>query len=263
MHILSENELSKVEFHNTPFPHFIIENALSERVHSSLLKELALLSKSISGSTNNRAFNLDTISNLGNFPTLIDVISAHLGGEFNRSIYQKFKKYFSDNIPLFKGEYKDLKASSSLVVNGFAREKITPRGPHVDNLKDAIIFLYYLKLPDDNTSDRNLEIYKYKSEFKGFNMGRVPDSHSIDPNDLSLIKTVPYKSNSAVIFLNGINSIHGVTVSNEDNSNYRFLITGGLKSHESCYNPYEYMSISLKVTNFYEHVKYKFKKLFV
>lgn len=66
--------------------------------------------------------------------------------------------------------------------------------------------LFYLRHPDDDSQGGDLELYKYKTNnFKYYGQRFIQDKY------IEKVKTIKYERNTLVIFLNSINSIHGVS----------------------------------------------------
>ncbi len=90
-------------------------------------------------------------------------------------------------------------------------EPIKP--PHVDRPQVLFVGLFYLRRPDDESIGGDLEIFRFKQGkpygFRG---------QFIDHQYVERIGTVKYERNTLVLFLNSIDSVHGVTVRSRTNA---------------------------------------------
>jgi hypothetical protein len=73
--------------------------------------------------------------------------------------------------------------------------------------------------------------YSFKNGFRGYKINTLKDVQYLSNNDIKLEKTIPFKSNTLIVFLNGLNCVHGVT--NRQNAKVsRVRFSGGLASEE-------------------------------
>ena len=79
----------------------------------------------------------------------------------------------------------------------------------MDRSKNIIGGLFYLKEQDDLDEGGNLELYKWKSQNDFIKM--LNYDNSISRKQIDLIKTIKYKKNTIVFFLNSLDSLHSVT----------------------------------------------------
>ena len=81
--------------------------------------------------------------------------------------------------------------------------------PHIDRPQVLFAGLFYMRHPEDNSTGGNLEIYRFKKNQPG---GFDPnDKQHVDDNYVEIVNTVQYERNVLVLFLNSLNSLHGVT----------------------------------------------------
>jgi hypothetical protein len=81
------------------------------------------------------------------------------------------------------------------------------RTPHLDRTDKLFIGLLYLRLPEDDSQGADLELLKPKEE------GKLVYGHQrLLPAEQTIhVRTIPYRRNSLVLFLNTPKSLHGVT----------------------------------------------------
>lgn len=96
------------------------------------------------------------------------------------------------------------------------------RGPHVDKPNKLFAGLYYLRPPaDGDTIGGELELYGLRNPDARF------DGAEIAPRDVALARTVPYRGNTFVLFLNSLVALHGVTPRQvTPNTRYFFNLVG-------------------------------------
>ena len=81
-------------------------------------------------------------------------------------------------------------------------------GPHCDSPEELYAALLYFKRPEDQAKGGNLDLYDWKNQRRKL----FREKYKIA--DDSLIKkrlTIPSAANTLVMFINTIDSVHGVT----------------------------------------------------
>tara|TARA_Y100000768_G_scaffold336157_1_gene277673 strand:- start:830 stop:1687 length:858 start_codon:yes stop_codon:yes gene_type:complete len=237
-----------------PFPHLDIKNALPEKLINQLLNELPskiylkdYFDQLGDDSESAVDFSVAKLKSLGfNLQVLEEFIDVHSSATFKNEILNMFNDYLLQNFPLLR---KDLLSAveAQLFINPF-KTKVSSigtskstfiRGPHLDDAIDISVFLFYLKHKEDNIRGGSLDLYKYKSRFKGFRRDIWWDEREINLNHVQKVKSVPFENNRFILLLDGINSIHGVTPIQSDSDCFRLRISGGI-STPSEYRHYEY-----------------------
>lgn len=81
------------------------------------------------------------------------------------------------------------------------------RGAHLDTPNRLFTCLYYLRSPEDDAVGGDLELFRWKGE---------PPAHiecyNLPADSVEVVKTIPYRANQMVIFPQGINAVHGVSI---------------------------------------------------
>jgi hypothetical protein len=86
-------------------------------------------------------------------------------------------------------------------------EGTSVRTPHLDRTDKLFIGLLYLRLPDDDSQGADLELLKPKQDGK-----LVYGRQRLLPAEQTIhVRTIPYRKNTLVLFLNTPKSLHGVT----------------------------------------------------
>jgi hypothetical protein len=107
-----------------------------------------------------------------------------------------------------RGEEKDADVMMDVQfgVNSPVTAPTTVRGPHVDNNHKLFAGLLYFRLPEDGAEGGDLSLYRFRSE-RAYHDARMDyDERFVEP-----FRTIPYRANSFIMWLNTGRSLHGVT----------------------------------------------------
>ncbi|CAN5320143.1 hypothetical protein BH10PSE17_BH10PSE17_00380 [soil metagenome] len=103
------------------------------------------------------------------------------------------------------GQHGDVSLECQLVVNTPGTGKASAvKGPHVDHSTKLWTGLLYLRLPEDDTPGGDLDLHAATREFRF-------DAHQAPRAALRVDRTIPYRANSFIGFVNGPRAIHSVT----------------------------------------------------
>jgi hypothetical protein len=93
-----------------------------------------------------------------------------------------------------------------------ARSASSVRTSHVDQGRKLYSGLFYMRRPDDDSVGGDLTISSLKSEYRSpATRPKLFHRSYVDDKYLECVKKVPYSSNTLVLFINTLDSIHGVT----------------------------------------------------
>jgi len=92
------------------------------------------------------------------------------------------------------------------------------RGPHVDAPVELYAMLLYMKDAQDERAGGDLAISRWKDPGK-----RVFVGAEAEEEDVELVKTVPYRANTLVLFMNSDLALHGVTPREASSQTRRLL----------------------------------------
>lgn len=113
-------------------------------------------------------------------------------------------RYFSDS-----REECELALDCQIGINSPVKEKPTSvRAAHLDNPVEIYAGLFYLREPGDHSEGGDLEIYAWKNP----NRKRIGPRRLIPQENVVVKDSVAYGPNTFALFINSIESIHGVTV---------------------------------------------------
>ena len=82
----------------------------------------------------------------------------------------------------------------------------TVRGPHLDRTNKLFVGLLYLRPDNDDSQGGDLELYVPTAKNPVFAAKRM-----LPREDVQLVRTIPYRKNSLILFLNTPRSLHGVS----------------------------------------------------
>lgn len=224
-HVLTH--ATKEHVSTDPFPHLVIENAVSDDVLTELIHALPTHEAMAKGKP---------LGSNKHFP-------RHWDDEVIPSIWKEFMQLhltqeFFDTVVSLVGEHMERvhpqlvaeKGSLSRFRTGLRRQDTydtndilldgqlfvtTPvvskpnsyRIGHVDDPTKLYNGLLYLRLPDDDTTTSNLELCRYKSDKKKFHN---PLRKLIDHKYIETVKTIPYRAGTFVLIPNSLQSVHRV-----------------------------------------------------
>lgn len=227
------NNVDKIQLKSEPFPYIVIKDALPINLAGELTRTFPV-----------RCFNLKEHNN-----KRLDISASDAMSKDIISLWKKFilfhssKKFFYQMIDLFGDSIIDIHKDFFNKINDLKGKKIGLR--HVDEFKDydflmdaqisintPVYFdnsvrkihvdrnnklysgLFYLRQPHDDSIGGDLQIFKWKSS--------IPDSYKkdlyrepLDNRFVELVDSIKYENNVAVLFLNSLDSLHGVTVRNK------------------------------------------------
>ena len=225
------DNVSRSQLRLEPFPHYVIENALPIDTYAKLSKSFpsSYLSSDSSHVINDRGHTRRLLAR--NFPLVSDVpqtwcdfADVHTHPSFFRAVTSFFlqqpieiyypgllSKLQNLDISLRSGE-QSIDSNScltdfQLVANLPHGDNHSSRSPHLDNPQQLYAILYYMRSTDDQSIGGGLKLYSASNCVKSITHGR---NRSIDEQYLTPFDLLPYKSNTAILFLNTRKSYHSV-----------------------------------------------------
>lgn len=130
-------------------------------------------------------------------------------------LYTKYIR--SDVAPRRAPKSGSIRMEMQFVMN--AIDNIQIRTPHVDQSKELFACLFYFKKPEDTGTDGGLNVYR---NVAGKQWRRITGREAV-ADDIEVVEHVPYKRNTMVMFLNTVNSLHGVTPRDNPNTIRRYV----------------------------------------
>ena len=162
-------------------------------------------------------------------PAWRDIIAYHV----SRAFYDEFLDLFAGAIVRqFPGVFPDEESLRGLRLglreaDGFDQADIlldaqicgnTPvtrarsvKPNHIDSHRKLFAGLLYLRRDDDDSVGGDLELRRFRPGCSGRNRAKCYDGVYIDNDCTELVETVRYEKNVLVMFINSLESLHGVT----------------------------------------------------
>jgi hypothetical protein len=212
-----------------PFPHVVIKDALPEDVYAHLVADypsIDVIAKSPKWGSNTR-YSLtakEALQNLELTQVWRSFIDAHVSQLFLNEVTGLFADHIRALYPDFESEFgpinglrsglrhretfqeADVLLDAQISVNTPVSRKATSvRRFHVDHPNKLFVGLFYMRHPEDKSGGGDLEIGRFREKPSGFRATELNDRY------VEVTKTIHYDSNVLVMFLNGLNSLHGVT----------------------------------------------------
>lgn len=217
------------------FPHAVVENALPEDYYEELASVFPQLDSvaGAGGLKNNAAYRmpaLDAIDNAEIPQIWRDFVAHHCSHEFYNRVcdvwgadIEAAHADLKDNFGVALRDFSvgirhagkeenpgnhsdDVMLDCQFSYNSPVRSESSVRGPHLDSPYKMFAALLYFRHPDDASTGGDFEIYKLK---EGASI--KPRPAKIHPRNVERVRTVPYRANTLVLFINSPAAIHGVT----------------------------------------------------
>lgn len=218
-----------------PWPHIHIENALPSDIYDQLAKEYpeSILTGDVNGYRDFRycqyQFTDEFVSPL--WQEFVDFhVSKDFLGEVIRALEPGMRRHYPDitdkylNIDVSLRRQGKPKRTAAMEVQFVMNspDVSSIRTPHLDQNRELFAALFYMKKPEDASQGGDFVLYKKKYQ-EGFQFakGRLAPEDAIEERS-----RVPYKANSLVLFLNTIDSIHGVSARTDADHLRRYVNIG-------------------------------------
>ena len=218
------------KYNSEPFPYIVIDNALPLDYYNQLDKTFPKFQEIIKNQKyiQNFAYRKNASQSLleNNIPEIWkNFIRFHTSFEFVQEVY----KVFMDDIIKFYPPMKnnllqndhcgvrfikknDFNLDAQFVINTPVEKKSSVIEPHLDNPIEFFAGLLYMRNNNDDSTGGNLCTYNFKKNPIFYGKSRVKNEN------VTLIEEIEYKPNRLVLFINTLQSLHGV--SEKDISNH-------------------------------------------
>jgi hypothetical protein len=227
-----------------PFPYIVIENALPESIHDELLKSYPSPElQQVNSSLNNFRWSTKA-RDIASIPNLADLwrqmIQYHTSQMFLDEVFKIFEQdlleMFPERFPTQTALYShrattrsiappdrgSLALDAQIAGNTPVRTPTSPRGIHCDAPNALYGGLYYLRDSWDNSVGGDLQIWKWQSHYS-FRRKSGEYRESVPLKHVSLVRTIPYISNTFVFFINSLDSLHSVTIRQPTQHTRKFI----------------------------------------
>ena len=237
-----------------PYPHVIIEDALPWDLYENLeaeFPEKTLLATDPFDNGICYRLKADKLLSL-TFESGLwrDFAEYHTSAEWFNEVNELFKPYmpgvlhktFTEDDLGARGwadENKNIWTDCQAVIHKPIEEKST-RTPHIDNPMEMWAGLLYMPYPDDQSTGGEFQIYSTQSSVQ--KVDKKAGRQIYDSDLGTVVKTIPYKRNTFVMFANNSpNTVHGVSLRQDATLNRRSVnIIGEFKrGYATMYNVQE------------------------
>jgi hypothetical protein len=212
-----------------PFPHIVVREPLDPDVCARLLAEYPPLDLITRGRPfrSNQRFSYSAARVLQDArvsPLWKELVAVHVSTGF----WEEFTELFGPSIRSLypalgrdggklaslkvgvrgspEGSDADVLLDAQICVNTPVTDRPSSVQPvHIDGDDELFAGLFYLRHPDDDSEGGDLELYRFKTPHRKFN-GRTVDQACVER-----IKRIRYDTNVLVLFVNSLQSLHGVS----------------------------------------------------
>lgn len=154
-------------------------------------------------------------------PLWREFFEYHTSAEYWRDVTRLFAQHFRREFPEleervgrayedwrvmprgFAGD-ADVRLDCQFVMNTPVKRKSSVKTAHVDLCDKIFSALFYMRDPRDTSQGGDLDIYDWRRQPRFV-------KHRTLMRDVELVKTVPYRANSYLCFVNSAEAVHGVS----------------------------------------------------
>jgi hypothetical protein len=224
----------KSDIRLSPYPHIIIRDALPAALCEQLIAEYPALDVlGVDPTRNNVRWSVPGKQVLEN-PAIPGAWRDVIGYHASRAFYDEFLDLFAASImQLYPGLYPEERALRELragvrEIDDFKHADIlldaqisgsTPvtrarsvKPNHIDSHRKLFTGLLYLRRDDDDSTGGDLEIRRFRKVCSGKRRAGCYDGVYVDDRHTERVATVPYAKNVLILFINSLESLHGVSV---------------------------------------------------
>lgn len=224
--------LSPSDIRTDPFPHIVADRLMEGGLYDALSAGFPSFQRmgwacAPEAVPSNRRFELSARMIL-DAPDLSAAwktfVARHSGPEFLAEVATLFDGYWDPALLValeghiigHETERRTLTGAATRRIQQDARMEInTPvrdrpsssRGPHLDTPNRLFTCLFYLRTPEDDAVGGDLLLYRWRP-----GAARRVDAYQLPEEAVEVVATVPYAANRLVIFPQGIDALHGVSV---------------------------------------------------
>ncbi len=225
---------SSADVRRDPFPHIVIENALPDSLVDALIDDYPSLDvMDVDPLVSNTRWSYP--AELVAESTAISeswkkVIAYHASPAFFREIVEVFGadvlRLYPQRFPTLEQltggkigirdknsfEDHDFLLDAQISGNTPVTEGSSVKTTHVDSTRKLFSGLYYLRHPKDDSTGGDLTIARFKPGLSRWEWRRRFNGVYVPEDRVETVSSVRYSRNTLVMFLNSLDSMHGVTV---------------------------------------------------
>jgi len=217
-----------------PFPHIIIHDALPEEICDALITQYPPLDALAVESTDSNsrwsvpAWHAQQNSRIAQIWQ--DLVAYHASSAF----FEDFVRIFGEHvIRLYPRVFPDvatlraqrlglrerdstqtcdLLLDAQISGNTPVRDPSSVKTIHIDSEHKLFTGLLYLRSPADDSVGGDLDIVRFRADLTPAERRQRYDGMFVDDALTEYVTTVPYRRNTLLMFVNGLEALHGVTV---------------------------------------------------
>lgn len=214
-----------------PFPHVLVPDVLEPEVYAALSASFppfsAIAWEGGLPPKSNLRYQLSAWSII-NAPALSAVwkefVTLHSSPAFFEQVVALFHDYWPDALKQALGGSLLGHPMGQLLRDDFSQARIlqdarveinTPvlrvpsssRGAHLDTPNRLFTGLLYVRHPEDDAVGGDLQLFRWKGE----PVAHI-DTYQLPKDAVEVVDTIPYRANQLVIFPQGIDALHGVSI---------------------------------------------------
>ena len=217
-----------------PFPYLVINDALPDELCDALIAQYPPLDAlAVDTAENNSRWSVPAWHARQNpriAPVWQDLVAYHSSPAF----YDEFVQIFGDHVVRLyphvfpnldalraqrlgirerdSEESTDLLLDAQICGNTAVRDASSVKTIHIDSEHKLFTALLYLRLPEDDSRGGDLNVVRFRSDLTSAERKQRYDGMFVDDALTDYVTTVPYRRNTLFMFVNGLESLHGVTV---------------------------------------------------
>jgi len=210
-----------------PYAHYTQSDVVAAPLYQELAAEfptLATIVNERSDIGSNEAVRMTVKQVLGDrriSPLWREFFEYHTSADYWREVTRLFAQHFRREFPDleervgrayedwrvvprgYAGE-ADVRLDCQFVMNTPVKRKSSVKTAHVDLCDKIFSALFYMRDPRDTSQGGDLDIYDWRREPRFI-------KHRALNRDVEVVKTVPYRANSYLCFVNSPEAVHGVS----------------------------------------------------
>jgi hypothetical protein len=226
---------SRADVRSSPYPHIVLKDALPTELCDALVSSYPPLSVlGIDPSRNNYRWSYSASNVAGNGAIgelWRDFVAYHASKAFFDEIaelfHQDITRLYPERFPSIDAlaamkpgirrtddfDDADILLDAQISGNTPVANASSVRTTHVDSGDKLFSGLFYLRSDDDNSVGGDLTLSKFKPRYSTPSQKlKCFDGVYVDDSYLDVTETVRYSKNTLVLFINSLDSLHGVTV---------------------------------------------------
>lgn len=227
----------------SPYPLLVLDNALPDDLYRELERGFpSMLAMGIFDRKNNHRWNYSNSKARKN-PLIPRVWRDFLAYHSSQAFYDDIVELFEDAIKaVYPGRFdngelrkmsagardvdqdgsKDVFVDAMLAGNTAVTVASSVRTTHVDAGDKLFSGLFYMRPDSYDAKGGDLTISKFKPEYAADKLGNFKAQY-VDDDRVDIVETVGYAKNKLVLFINTLDSLHGVTVRQPTKQNRLFV----------------------------------------